>query len=52
MRSQSRSTEPLVSLRYQCRAIASSRGVKYGVGLYEKKEEKKGEEEKDADLEV
>lgn len=45
MRSQSGSTGPLVSLRYQCRAIASSRRVKYGVGSHEKKEKKMGKGE-------
>lgn len=43
MRSQSESTGPLVSLRRQCRAIASSRRVKYGIGSHKKEEKGKGE---------
>jgi len=50
IRRQNESAGLLVSLRYQYRAIASSRRMKYGVRLHKKKEEKKEEKEKDADF--
>lgn len=50
MRSKNESTGLLILLRYQCPTIASSRRVKYGVGLHKKKEGNKGEKEKDVDF--
>jgi len=46
MRSQSGSTGPLVSPRYQCHAIASSMRVKYDVGSYTKKKKERERERK------
>jgi len=46
MRSQSGSTGPLVSPRYQCHAIASSMRVKYDVGSHTKKKKERERERK------